>query len=84
MSLYNSSEDFQRHRSVFADRKEKTPVDETQKQKLTKMLDAYIKLHSSTVSMREEAKKNHRSADYQLDLSAELVTILEKIKKEMR
>lgn len=84
MSEYNSSEEFQRSaRDTFVS---KTEVKEqrTEKDKLHKVLDKYIAKHSSTVVVRELAKEHNRAADYQLDLSADVVEILQKIKNELR
>lgn len=87
MAEYQSSEEFQRtSRGAFTDAaasKEKQEQ-ETEKQKLQKVLDVYIAKHGSTKAVRAMAKDSKRSADYQLDLSADLVEILEKIKKELR
>ena len=83
---YNSSEELQRHSlGVFvgadAEKKEKNV---TETKRLKGIIDAYIKKYSSTSSVRSEAKKNGRTNDYQLDLSADIVEILEKIKSELR
>lgn len=86
MVTYNSSEEFQRHKAdVFAreDTKKDTAAT-TEKAKVIKVLDMYIKTHGSSVGVRAEAKKEGRDNAYQLDLSADLVTILEKIKSELR
>lgn len=87
MSEYQSSEDIQRQHSadVFARAEQKrTERVATEKQKLVKVIDSYIGLHSSTKSVRAAAKESGRSAEYQLDLSADIVEILEKIKSELR
>ena len=85
---YQSSEELQRHnadKGVFADAAaDKPAVDVTEKTRIIGALDKYIDLHNSTASVRAEAKKNDRIAEYQLDLSADIVEILEKIKNELR
>lgn len=84
---YSSSEEIQRQHSadVFARAEsERQKVDLTEKEKLKKLLDTHIARYSSTKSVREMAKEHSRSADYQLDLSADIVDVLEKIKSELR
>lgn len=87
MAEYQSSEELQRAtRDTFVDESAKKKAEDqyTELQKLHKVLDKYVKKHSSTKSVREMAKELSRTADYQLDLSADLVEILEKIKNELR
>lgn len=87
MNEYQSSEELQRAtRDAFiSDEAKKAEAQKrTEKDKLHKVLDKYIAKHQSTKSVREMAKENQRTADYQLDLSADLVEILEKIKNELR
>lgn len=87
MAEYQSSEELQRaSREAFVDKAAQKRAEEaqTEKQKLVKVLDKYIEQHSKTSNVRKMAKEGNRSADAQLDLSAELVEILEKIKKELR
>lgn len=84
---YNSSEELAlAHRaSVFAEEQKKKETEVlTQKQRFHATLDKYIKIHSNTKNVRKLAKENKRSNDHQLDLSADLVELLEKIKSEMR
>jgi len=84
---YNSSEELQRaHRQTFVDEKKKKEEQQhlNEKQKIHKVLDKYIARHSKTSSVREMAKTGERTAEAQLDLSADLVEILEKIKNELR
>lgn len=84
---YQSSEELQRrNRDTFVDKAtEKAAKDQrTEKDKLHKVLDKHIAKHSKTTDVREMAKKNKRTAEYQLDLSADLVELLEKIKNELR
>lgn len=88
---YNSSEEFQRvSKSAFIDGDAKKAASEnkTQNDKFKDILDKYIAKHDSTKSVRELAKENKKvekyGADYQLDLSADIVEILEKIKNEVR
>lgn len=91
MNGYNSSEEFRRHRSadVFIEeqrQQEATVVPEIDR--LKGALDVYIDIHSTTKAVRELAKTSKGvekyGADYQLDLSADIVLILEKIKSELR
>ena len=91
---YISSEELQRHNaSVFAgvteEKKEKT----TETEKLKKTLAKYIAQHDTTTKVRaiadhKSANRNSRilkyGTEYQLDLSADIVEILEKIKSELR
>lgn len=84
---YQSSEQLARahNADVFAREQKKTQkVVLTEKQKIFKVLDGVIKEHNSTKTVRDIAKKNKRGAMYQLDLSADIVTILEKIKSDLR
>lgn len=86
MSEYNSSEELQRHSAdVFARQQtKKAEASVTETDKVKKVLDRYIAKHSSTKHIRTLAKESKRTADQQLDLSADLVEILEKIKSELR
>lgn len=87
MADYNSSEELQRaNRDVFASNEAHKRAQEkrSEKDKLHAVLDKYIAKHNSTKAVRELAVENKHSADYQLDLSADLVEILEKIKNELR
>lgn len=85
MADYQSSEEFQRHAAndafTKAEAKKAEPVPEQEKFK--KVIDRYIKKHESTVAVRTLAKENQRDAQYQLDLSADLVEELTKIKSEL-
>ena len=84
---YQSSEELQRHnRDVFASKeaKEKQQANTTERDKIRKVLDQYISKHKSTDTVRKMAKEAGRTADEQLDLSAELVEILTKIKSDLR
>lgn len=84
---YNSSEELQRHNAdVFAVRAATKEEQEqkTQNDKFKTILDKYIAEHGASKKIRDMAKANGRTADYQLDLSADLVEILEKIKNEVR
>lgn len=85
--VYNSSEEFHMaHQSAFIDKKKKEEEEArlTDKEKLKALLDLHIRKYSSTTAVRKMAKENKRNADYQLDLSADIVEVLEKIKKELR
>ena len=91
LDSYQSSEELQRNtRAVFAEEaaKKKRQLEETERQKLVKVIDKYIAKHSLTKDVRKLAKENKKvekyGADYQLDLSADIVEILEKIKNELR
>ena len=87
MSEYQSSEELQRAtRDTFVDKTVGRAAQEarTEKDKLHAVLDKYIAKHSSTKSVRELSVENNNPADYQLDLSADIVEILEKIKNELR
>lgn len=84
---YKSSEELQRAHRVFVEDEEKKKEEQqrlTDKQKLHKVLDRHIAKHSKTSEVRKMAQEAKRTADAQLDLSAEIVTILEKIKNELR
>lgn len=84
---YQSSEELQRaNRDAFVDAeaKKKAKQSRTEKDKLHAVLDKYIAEHGSTDKIRKLAKENNRTADQQLDLSADLVEILKKIKNELR
>ena len=88
MGDYSSSEEFQWQRSVFADKTSKKEVNTTETDKIKKILDLYIAKHSKTTTVRALSKENPNVAQYgvgyQLDLSADIVEILEKIKSELR
>jgi len=87
MDEYQSSEELQRaNRDVFAatEGEKAATAKRSEKDKLHAVLDKYIGRHESTKAVRETAKEHKRAADYQLDLSADLVEILEKIKNELR
>jgi hypothetical protein len=83
MDAYSSSEEYQRHAAAdaFAKTEAKKAEVISEKEKLKKSLDKYIAEHSSTTAVRALAVKNNRTNDYQMDLSADLVELLTKIKK---
>lgn len=84
---YESSEQLQRSHAadVFAQEEAKAKKAATSEtDRLRGMLDKYIEQHSSTTAVRAAAKKNERTNEYQMDLSADLVEMLEKIKKSLR
>lgn len=84
---YHSSEELQRRsRDTFVDEAAKKAAKEerTQKDKIHAVLDKHIAKHSKTSEVRKMAKEGERTAEAQLDLSAEVVVILEKIKNELR
>lgn len=87
MDDYTSSEELQRAtRDTFVDEaaRKRAQTEQTERQKVHKVLDKYVAKYSSTKSVRAMAQENKRAADYQLDLSADIVEILEKIKNELR
>lgn len=85
MIEYASSEELQRHQAELAAQEAvaKT-VRNDQKNKVKAVIEKHIEKHKSTDFVRKEAKENKRTAEYQLDLSADIVVILEKINKELR
>lgn len=86
MESYQSSEELQRQRraDVFTAESKKQKKTLTEKDKLKRLLDMHIDTHSDTSRVRAEAKANNRENGYQLDLSADIVLILTKIKSELR
>jgi hypothetical protein len=87
MNEYNSSEELQRaNRNVFSDKdaEKDAQAQRSEKDKLHKVLDKYIKKHGYAKDVRDMAVEHNRTADQQLDLSASLIEILEKIKIELR
>lgn len=87
MPEYNSSESLQRsqHFGVFAQDNVDDEVPEVNENKRAiEILDKYIALHGSTTYVHSEMKKKNRTAEHQLDLSADIVKILEAIKKEIK
>lgn len=87
MDSYQSSENIQRAHAadVFA-ANERRRAEQTRSEvdRLKAFLDIHIDKHSSTTAVRKMCQENGRAAEYQLDLSAEIVEILEKIKNELR
>ena len=87
MQEYSSSEELQRQNAMDAfmrtEKKQAKTVD-TEKARVVKLLDRYLSQHKATDGVRAMAKDNNRTNDYQLDLSADIVLILEKIKSELR
>lgn len=87
VEVYNSSEEFQRaHQAGLEQQKieEERQKATTEKQKVKAVLDKYIKQYSKTTEVRKLALKNKKTADHQLDVCAEVVEILEKIKNQLR
>jgi hypothetical protein len=87
MDNYNSSEELQRaSREAFVDEsaKKKQQQERSEKDRVHAFLDKHISKHSKTSDVRDMAKENDRTAEYQLDLSADIVVLLEKIKNELR
>lgn len=87
VEVYNSSEEFQRaHAAGLAEKKareEQQKID-TEAQRIRRTLDRYIAKYSKTTETRKRAEAHGKSADHQLDVDAEVVEILEKIKNELR
>lgn len=87
VEVYNSSEEFQRaHKQGLAQQKieEERQKATTEKQKIKAVLDKYISKYGDLVEVRKMAQKNKKSADHQLDVNAEVVETLRKIKNELR
>src|SRR5690606_19855215 len=87
VEVYNSSEEIARvNRQTFIQKEQEKQQKKrlTDKERVLFGLDQYIEKHSKTTSVRKLAKENNREADYQLDLSADIVEILEKIKSDLR
>lgn len=83
---YASSEEFARvHAAGIAKKAADEAAAEavTEKQKVIKVLNKYIVKYSKTTEVRKMAKANQKSADHQLDVAADVVEILEKIKIEL-
>ena len=87
VEVYNSSEEFQRaHAAGLAQKQaeeERRKID-TEAQRIRKTLDKYIAKYSKTTETRKRALSNGKTADHQLDVDADVVEILEKIKNELR
>lgn len=84
---YQSSEHLQRahNAEVFAKSQEKErKAATTEREKVVGALDKYIEQHSSTTKVRALAVKNSRTNELQMDISADLVEMLQKIKKSLR
>lgn len=84
---YSSSEEFQRaHAASIAEEEAKKQQAKllSDKQKVKAFLDKYIDKYSKTTTVRALAKQNKKSADHQLDVCADVVEILEKIKNAVR
>lgn len=84
---YGSSEEFARaHAAGLAKKKadEEAAKAVTETQKVVRVLDKYIVKYSKTTEVRKMAKAAKVSADHQLDVAADIVEILEKIKIELR
>lgn len=81
-----SSEEIQRQHAtdVFEQERRQQSKRITERERYEKALDKYIAKHNSTIGVRAEAKKHERSNAYQLDLSADIVEILTKIKSDLR
>lgn len=87
VEVYNSSEEFQRaHAAGLAKQKaeEEQQQATTEKQKLKAVLDKYINKYSKTTEIRKMGDKNKKSAEHNLDVAADVVEVLEKIKNELR
>lgn len=87
VEVYNSSEEFQRaHAAGLAQKKaeEEQRKATTEKQRIRATLDKYIDKYSKTSEVRKMAEEHKKSADHQLDVCAEVVEVLEKLKNELR
>ncbi len=87
VEVYNSSEEFQRaHAAGLAEKaaKEAQQKATTEAQRIRAVLDKYIAKYSKTTETRKRAQAHGKTADHQLDVDAEVVEILEKIKNELR
>ena len=87
VEVYNSSEEFQRaHAAGLAQKaaEEAQQKATTEKERIRVVLDKYIAKYSKTTETRKRAEAHGKSADHQLDVDAEVVEILEKIKNELR
>ena len=85
--VYNSSEEFQRAHKIGLQRQKEEEAKQkatTEKQKVHAVLDKYVKKYSKTTEVRKMAEAKKKSADHMLDVSADVVEILEKIKNELR
>lgn len=87
VEVYNSSEEFQRaHKQGLAQQKveEERQKATTEKQKIKAVLDKYIAKYGDISEVRKMAKAGKKSADHQLDVNAEVIETLRKIKNELR
>lgn len=87
VEVYNSSEELARvNRQTFiqkeAEKEKRKQL--TDKERLLSGLDQYIAKYSTTTTVRKMAEEKKRTADYQLDLSADIVEVLTKIKSDLR
>lgn len=87
VEVYNSSEEFARvHAAGLAQQKieEEKQKATTEKQKIKAVLDKYIAKYGDISEVRKMAKAGKKSADHQLDVNAEVIETLRKIKNELR
>jgi dsDNA-specific endonuclease/ATPase MutS2 len=87
VEVYNSSEEFQMaHARGIAQQKadEAKRQATTEKEKIHEVLDNYIGQYSKTTEVRKLAAKHKKSAEHYLDVAADVVEILEKIKNQLR
>ena len=87
VEVYNSSEEFQRAHAAGIAQKAANEAEQkatTERQKIRLVLDKYIAVYSKTTETRKRALANNKSADHQLDVDADVVEILQKIKNELR
>lgn len=87
VEVYHSSEEFQRtHAAGLSQKKaeEQQQKAATEKQRIRAVLDKYIEKYSKTTETRKRAQANGKTAEHQLDVDADVVEILEKIKNELR
>lgn len=89
---YQSSEELQRaNRDAFIDAEAKKAAEQqqTEKQKLHRVLDKYIAKHKTVAAVRERLKENKKpvtgkALEIQFEVSDGIVDVLEKIKNELR
>lgn len=85
--IFMSSESIQRQHSidVFSQGEEKAEkATKSEIDRLKGLIDIQINKHSSTSAVRKLAEESKRNKSYQLDLSADIVEVLTKIKSELR
>ncbi len=86
VEVYNSSEEFARAHARQAEEEaaKKAKPNVTEADRLRGALNAYIAKYSSTTEVRKIGTENGKSAEHNLDVAADIVTVLNKIKNELR